>query len=225
VAICHPATAQVAARWQFADTNGTLIAGTPSIPVGNTITWRVYLTDLAGASAPFLNKSVNGTVGLAGAAATVSSSNAAIISVNSTPAPPGGNNPTTPNAAGTQWAALNGLISNSGSTSNSINLNAGLLGGSVPADATGRIFLGTYTFSALSGGSASLTVNTRPGFTVYAGDNSVLDPSLGSSTQGLTITAVPEPGSMLLCGLGAVGLAAYRRRARKTAVVVEEAAA
>jgi len=234
-AICHPSTAQVvAARWQFADTNGNAITGTPSFAPGSTITWRVYLADTGGTSAPFLNKvtsGVNGSniPGIAGFGVTVSSSNPNAVAVVSNPPPPGANNPTSPNITGTPWVNVGASASNSNSTANAVNLQAFLFTitptFTVTADATGRIFIGTYQFAVPQGasGSATLTAATRGGFTVFSGDNSSLDPSLGSGTQALTITAVPEPGSMLLCGLGAVGLAAYRRRTRK-ATVVEEAA-
>jgi hypothetical protein len=234
-AICHPSTAQVvAARWQFADTLGNAITGTPSFAPGSTITWRVYLLDTGGTSAPFLNKTttgVNGTVqGIAGFGVTVSSSNANNVAVVSNPAPPGANNPVSPNITGTPWVNVGASASNSNSTANAVNLQAFLFTVNstftVTADATGRVFIGTYQFTVPSnapGGSTTLTAATRGGFTVFSGDNSLLDPSLGSGTQALTITAIPEPGSMLLCGLGAVGLAAYRRRTRK-ATVTEEAA-
>jgi hypothetical protein len=233
-AICHPSTAQVvAARWQFADTNGNAITGTPSFAPGSTITWRVYLADAGGTSAPFLNKTTtgaNGTItGIAGFGVTVSSSNASAVAVTSNPAPPGGPNPVSPNITGTPWVNVGASASNSNSSANAVNLQAFIFAPSpvatVQADATGRVFVGTYQFAVptTASGSATLTAATRAGFTVYSGDNGALDPSLGSGTQALTISAVPEPGSMLLCGLGAVGLAAYRRRTRK-ATAVDEAA-
>jgi len=231
-AICHPSTAQVvAARWQFADTAGNAITGTPTFQLGTTITWRVYLADQGGTSAPFLNKTTtgaNGTIpGISGFGVTVSSSSAAAVSVVSNPAVPGASNPISPNITGTPWAPLGASASNSGSTANNINLQAFLFlpstTSTVQADATGRIFMGTYQFTAAGAGNATLTAATRGGFTTYSGDNSFLDASLGSGTQALTITAIPEPGSMLLCGLGAVGLAAYRRRTRKVATTEESA--
>jgi len=234
-AICHPSTAQVvAARWQFADTNGNAITGTPSFAPGSTITWRVYLADQGGTAAPFLNKTTtgaNGTAsGIAGFGVNVSSSNPNAVSVVSVPAPPGGTNPTSPTVAGTPWASptLGASPSNTGSQANSINLQTFIFTPSstatVNADATGRVWVGTYQFVAgAAGGTATLTAATRANFTVFTGDNSPLDASLGSGTQTLTVTAVPEPGSMLLCGLGAVGLAAYRRRNRKVAATEEAA--
>jgi hypothetical protein len=220
----------VAARWQFADTNGNAITGTPSFAPNSTITWRVYLADQGGTSAPFLNKTTtgaNGTItGVAGFGVTVSSSNVNTVAVVSLPPPPGSSvNLVSPNIVGTPWVNVGASASNSASTANNINLQAFIFAPSpvatVTADATGRIFVGTYQFAVPAGasGTATVTVATRPGFTAYSGDNSFLDPSLGNGTQALTITAVPEPGSMLLCGLGAVGLAAYRRRNRKTTVV------
>jgi hypothetical protein len=232
-AICHPSTAQVvAARWQFADTNGNAITGTPTFQASQTITWRVYLADQGGPTAPFLNKTttgVNGTIpGISGFGVSVSSSSAPTVSVVSIPAPPGANNSTSPNITGTPWAPLGASASNSGSTANNISLVSFLFLPSttftVQADATGRIFMGTYQFvTGATPGTATLTAATRNGFTTYSGDNSFLDPSLGSGTQALTVTAIPEPGSMLLCGLGAVGLAAYRRRSRQV-TTTEEAA-
>lgn len=231
-AICHPSTAQVvAARWQFADTNGNAITGTPSFPIGSTITWRVYLADQGGTAAPFLNKTINGIPGIAGFGVTVSSSSPTALSVVSNP-PAGGVNPISPNITGTPWAApaLGASANNNASTANAVNLVTFIFtpstAATVTADATGRIYMGNYQFIANGPGNATLTAATRPGFTQYSGDpnpTGLLDPSLGSGTQALTITAVPEPGSMLLCGLGAVGLAAYRRRNRKVAATEDTA--
>jgi len=102
------------------------------------------------------------------------------------------------------------------------------LGGTpVPADNAGRILLGLFTITALNSSAVTFTARDPNGGS--PGDNTSnlnggtgLDPSIGNAT--LAVNAVPEPGTLMLSGLAAVGLAAFRRRNRKTAVVETEAA-
>jgi len=243
-----PAAAQVRATYLFTDNSGNAITGTPSFGVGVSFTWRVYMLDnntftqavapanvtVGPAPAPFLNALTTGgggtnVPGISGAAVTVASTDVTKLTVQSNPPPPvttTGNSSVTPAGAIPPWQTW----SNNGSQVNSIHLNVGVFNGSVTAPTTGtdagRVLLGTYSFTTVAPGTVSLTAsdaNTQPGDTTWAGNFSSLDTSIGNGSVSLTVTGVPEPGSMLLCGLGAVGLAAYRRRARKTAAV--EAAA
>jgi hypothetical protein len=86
------------------------------------------------------------------------------------------------------------------------------------ADAN-RILLGTFTFTGVSAGS-TLTVTAIPstGTNVNVlGDGTVLDSMIVGSSAAITVTAVPEPGSMLLAGLAVAGFGAgvvYRRLRR-----------
>jgi len=222
----RPAAAQVTVDYRFFDNAGTALPANPSIQAGTPISWRVYLVDRSGATATTLNS--NG--GMSGGGVTVSSGNAAVVSVNSNPPAPVGTNgaqSTTPSgAANPGWQSG---WSNNGSAVNSIHLNVlgGFLSGVVP-DSAGRILLGTYTFTATNTGASPVTVTltasdpnptTNSDNTFFNVGTGAFDNAIAAGTQQLTITPVPEPGSMLLCGLGAVGLAAYRRRTRKTAPV------
>jgi len=224
-----PAVAQPI-RYQITDNAGNAFTTAPTLSANQTVTWRVYLLDTGGTTAPTLNAPTSGSggtnvVGISGSAVTLASSNTGLLTVGSNPPPPvtnTGNNSTTPTATGTSWQTW----SNNGSQVNSIHLTVGTFTGSVAADATGRILLGAYTFTVPANptaGSVTLTASdanpAQSGDTAYAGSGASLDASIGNGTQAVTIAAVPEPGSMLLCGLGAVGLAAYRRRFRKTVAV------
>jgi len=235
-------------QFSLNDANGTPVTGTPSFAPGASFTWRVYLVDngtmtqanapagvtVGGASAPFLDASSTNSrnqtfSGLGGSGVNVSSSNPNALAVQSNPPPPvtnTGDSSVTPTAASTVWQSW----TNNGSTANNIHLTVSNFSGSVTTSSTGnspgRILLGTYDFrvpAGATGGAVTLTAsdpNPQPGDTAYAGNGNInLDASIGNGTQALTVTAVPEPGSMLLCGLGAVGLAAYRRRNKKTAAV------
>jgi hypothetical protein len=82
-----------------------------------------------------------------------------------------------------------------------------------------RILLGTFTFTGVSSGS-TLTVTAIPstGTNVNVlGDGTVLDSMIVGASAAITVTAVPEPGSMLLAGLAVAGFGAgimYRRLRR-----------
>jgi len=221
----HTASAQVTTDYRFFDNAGVALPANPQIPQGTTITWRVYLVDRAGAS----TLSANG--GISGAGVSVSSSAPTIVSVNSTPPPPGALQSTTP--TGISNPGWTGGWNNSGSTTNNIHLavTGGFIAGVQPDTPTaGKTLIGTYTFTASTTAFGPATITASDPFPQSNSDNALFTPPVGnpsggfdnqiaSGTQALTITAVPEPGSMMLCGLGAVGLAAYRRRTRKTTPV------
>jgi hypothetical protein len=81
---------------------------------------------------------------------------------------------------------------------------------------TGSGILATMTFQSLAVGTASLTFDFIPGNTNDTNVASNGEDILSSVTNGTVLispTAVPEPGSLGLLGLGAVGLlAAHRAR-------------
>jgi hypothetical protein len=219
----RPAAAQVTVDYRFFDSTGGALPANPTILAGTPITWTVYLVDRSGATATTLSS--NG--GMSGGGVNVTSSAPTVVSVNSTPPPPGAGQSTTPNSTFAQWP--NGW-SNAGSATNNIHLNVtGGFAQGVQPDSAGRVLLGTYTFTATNTGStpitATITANDpNPGalsdnafFNLGLPNNGGFDTAIAAGTQQVTIAAVPEPGSMLLCGLGAVGLAAYRRRTRKAA--------
>jgi PEP-CTERM motif len=108
-------------------------------------------------------------------------------------------------------------------------VNPGVLGsaytsGSINGVATtDRIFLGNFTYTGVSVGQ-TLTITALPGL----GPDNVLGDGvtdidsylLANTTSALiTVTAVPEPGTMVLGGLLATGiLGGYLRRLRKPVI-------
>lgn len=78
-----------------------------------------------------------------------------------------------------------------------------------------------FSIAALiSGGSVSLPVfSAIKGFGDFGGPERVVSEigSLVISGNQLSYSAVPEPGTLLLVGMGVAGLAAFERRARRTA--------
>jgi hypothetical protein len=95
--------------------------------------------------------------------------------------------------------------------------------GPVKASTTGtdanRILLGTFTFTGVSAGSTTVsTADPHPSLNdnVLAG-GTALDASILNSNAAITVTAVPEPGSLLLVGLGlaATAVTTVRRRLRR----------
>jgi hypothetical protein len=80
-----------------------------------------------------------------------------------------------------------------------------------------RILLGSFTFTGNAAGTANLTAqNIDPtgefSYNVTGSGNS-LDSLISNGTATITVTAVPEPGGLLLGGLAAAGLGvgAWRR--------------
>jgi hypothetical protein len=81
----------------------------------------------------------------------------------------------------------------------------------------GAILLGTFTFTGVSAGS-TLTLTAQPHPAPFQnnilGDGTQIDPLIANSSAVITVTAVPEPSTLVLTGLTAsvIGFGRWRRR-------------
>lgn len=85
---------------------------------------------------------------------------------------------------------------------------------------TNRILLATFSFTGLSNGD-SITFSADPTGTndTRLGDGTLIDSLIVGQSAVITVTAVPEPGSLLLGGLLATGFGGFVVRRRKRAAV------
>lgn len=199
LALAGPANAQLA--YQFADA-----AGNPqtvfSVVEGNTLPIRIYLRDTT-TGAPTLG--ANG--GLGSSAVRLSYTNSSVASI----AIPGGVAGAIP-----PWESGNSTGSVAGS---SAALNVGIFtvqpNGALPQG--DRIFLGTFTFTASSVGTSSLTAadpNPASNFdTTYYSNGDGLDTLISTASATLNVTPVPEPAALLLAAAG-LGVRSVLRRVR-----------
>jgi hypothetical protein len=99
--------------------------------------------------------------------------------------------------------------------------SSALLAATSGADAN-RILVGTFTFtpgSPAGGTTSTVTANPFPGSAVdVLADGTDITNLIANATATITVTAVPEPSTLLMCGLFATGIgtAAWRRYRRCT---------
>jgi hypothetical protein len=189
----------------FGDSSGNLGVSNFNVAVGSTVNVLVYL------------EQTNGTTGLSNPGQGLKDGgvgltfNQAIANVPSTGAITA--NPafdTSSKSVGTGTANLNVfqtssapvLAPTSGPTANAI-------------------LIGSFTFTGVSAGTTA-TVTTLPHpdppfANNVLGDGTDIDSLIANSSAVITVTAVPEPGSMILTGLAVAGFGAgvLRRRLRR----------
>jgi hypothetical protein len=192
----------------FADGSGNPITSSSiSVASGSTVSVEVLLTQTGGAtglSASGLNQAgvqLNGyntsNVTVAGVTPNDTAHGGAFDAVNTT---------TSINNGGSTGAAK--------LTEGYLNPNTGLAGASV--------YLGTFTFTAGAPGTTStVTAVAYPGQdnNVLA-NGTVIDGLISNANLAITVTAVPEPGTLVLTGLlagGVAGAGVRRLRRRQTA--------
>jgi hypothetical protein len=190
--------------FEFANSSGTPQSSF-SVGVGQTIAIQVYVEETG--TTTTLN-----SLGLFSGGVQLNTTNSAVANVTAV----------TPNAAFT-----GGSSSGTGSNAYVSVFAAGTAPNSVTAPSgSNAILLGTFTFTGETAGQ-TLAVTALPGLgpdnVLGDGATSIDSNLLNNATSAvITVTAVPEPGTLTLCGLGAVvfGGAWLRRKRRAQAMAV-----
>jgi hypothetical protein len=186
----------------FADGSGNAQSNF-TVAQGSTVDVRVYLVQSGTSTGLSSSGLASGGVGLTFNQSVVNLADASKITPNS---------------------AFDANSKNLGAGSASLNVSQ-VLNAPITAPTTGtdanRILLGTFTFSGVSAGtSLTVTADPHPGAVNdnVLGDGTALDALIHNSSAVITVTAVPEPGTLVLTGLLATGMAAgVTRRLRRPA--------
>ena len=181
-----------------------------NMPANSTLPVYVYMQDTStNTGNPGGGATIASDGGLSGAAVRLTYSNAGVAAVVLAGL---ANNPTNPTPGVPPWGF--GTDNGSGTTSAVLNDSTSVTANSgVEADANGRVFLGTFTFSSgPTPGTENLTAGdpnpSATGDVLSFNNFNRYDSLLQNGTATLTVTGVPEPGTMALVGLAVVGLAA-----------------
>jgi hypothetical protein len=182
--------------WQFTDTNGVQQSGFTLNSIGATVDIQLYLV-ASGSDLTTLNNN-----GLASAGIRLNYSAKGVANVastsNITPAP-----------------AFDDVGPNDRlATSTFSSLNEAVFANSPPTPTNNRILIGTFRFTDINNGTITVTTaDPHPSLDdTRTGNNIVLDSRIQNAS--ITITAVPEPGALVLGGLATIGAggAVWRRR-------------
>ncbi len=182
----------------FADSTGTY-ANSFTVAQGSTVSVEVYLMQTNGATGLTASGLTSAGVALNFNQAIANVPNAAAITPN-----PAFN--TSQTSVGTGTASLNEQ-----------QVASGPVFAPTTGPNTGAVLLGTFNFTGVSAGT-TVTLTAQPHPAPFdnnvLNDGTVLDGMIANSSAVITVTAVPEPGSLLLGGLAAAGLGAgvLRRR-------------
>lgn len=202
--------------WEFADSLGTPTSSFTISNIGNTVDVRVYLKEFG--SNP---GNVLASEGLFGVGIRLDFDSpggiAAVLSTSDIIANDGvGKFDDT----ASQKKIVNNPVAN---TARLLEISSTLPG--VSPEGTGalnRILVGTFRFTGQANGSVTVLAQDYAGTddTVTGTTFMVLDGLIGQSTATITVgqAAIPEPGSLALCGLAGIGGAFgvwRRRRAQK----------
>jgi hypothetical protein len=205
----QPSNAQIV--YEFANSSG--VAQTSfSMGQNSTLAIQVFIHELT-AGAPTLNSQG----GLGSGAVRVRFNNPAGIAAVLTQADI--------TAAVPPWSFAGTQIG-SGANANSVTLADAALASGIFPDANGRVLLGTFLFhsNSAAGTTTLALVDPNPAsafdtssFNTTGGTPNIdYDPLLVPGSATLTVTGVPEPTSLALAGLAAVGMAIRRRRNART---------
>jgi hypothetical protein len=90
------------------------------------------------------------------------------------------------------------------------------------ANGNNAVLLGTFTFTGVSPASGTTIAVTPSSVSNVDGAGNALDSMITSSSFSITVTAVPEPGSLMLTSLAAsvLGLGVWKRRRKPLAAQV-----
>jgi hypothetical protein len=192
------------ADYQFTFANSSGVAETNfNVAVGQTVSIQVYLTQTGSTT------TLSNGPGLTAGGVQLTGFNTAFTNVTGITA----NDSTT--SSSTAFDADNTYtnIPNAKLVVAKDNSSVGL------TNSAGSILLGTFTFTGISAGTTStVTANPFPGenINLLAGSPPTsIDSLISNSSAVITVTAVPEPGTLVLTGLMAVGIAGgFVRRSR-----------
>jgi hypothetical protein len=185
------------AEYYFEFASGTTVSNTFTVNQGSTININVYLAQ-DGTTSTGLTQ-----YGLNSAGVALNIQNPAITTVTAV----------TPNS---QFGYASTTTGANPSVSEYITSSQGV----TPSTVSNAVLLGTFTFSGVSAGTTA-TITALPGQNpdnvLNDGTNgnpgTAIDSMIANASAVITVAAVPEPGTLVLTGLVAVGVAgAYLRR-------------